>query len=86
MEQMPSELVRRFHLDSLTHSDAALSLLLEVAGSERVVLGSDHPYDMGQTDTVGQIEKRADLSEADRIAILGGNAALLLGSNPVDGH
>ena len=86
MEQMPSELVRRFHFDSLTHSDAALSLLLEVAGSERVVLGSDHPYDMGQTDPVGQIEKRADLSEADRIAILGDNAALLLGINPVDGH
>lgn len=78
MDSLPSELVRRFHFDSLTHSDAALSLLLEVAGSERIVLGSDHPYDMGETDPVGLIERRADLSDSERAAILGGNAKRLL--------
>ena len=78
METLPSELVKRFHFDSLTHSDAALSLLLEVAGADRVVLGSDHPYDMGETNPVGRIKARADLSEADRTAILGGNARRLL--------
>ena len=68
--------------DSLTHSDAALSLLLDVAGSNRIVLGSDHPYDMGETNPVGLIEARGDLDEAQRRAILGGNALRLLGLDP----
>ena len=79
VETLPVDQIRRFHFDSLTHSDAALTLLLEVAGADRVVLGSDHPYDMGQTDPVGAIERRSDLTQAEKQAILGGNAARLLG-------
>ena len=82
MQTPPSSLAKRFHYDSLTHSDAALSLLLDVAGSDRIVLGSDHPYDMGETNPVGLIEARGDLDEAQRRAILGGNALRLLGLDP----
>ena len=79
MDSPPSALLHRFHFDSLTHSDAALSLLLEVVGAERIVLGSDHPYDMGDTDAVGRIERRTDLYDKQKAAILGGNARRLLG-------
>lgn len=79
MAELPSEFVRRFHFDSLTHSEAALSQLIDVVGTDRIVLGSDHPYDMGEPDLVARIERRSDLSGAERAAILGGNAARLLG-------
>lgn len=79
VEVPPSETIRRFHFDTLTHSEAALSLLIEVVGADRLVLGSDHPYDMGDPDLVARIENRSDLTEAQRAAILGGNAARLLG-------
>ncbi len=62
----------------MTHSDAALSLLIEVVGTERIVLGSDHPYDMGDYDLVERIERREDLSALQKRAILGENALRLL--------
>lgn len=39
----------------------------------------DRPYDMGETDPVGLVEVVPGLTEGDRRAILGGNAAALLG-------
>lgn len=78
MHELPSELIRRFYFDTLTHSEAALSQLIEVVGVERIVLGSDHPYDMGDPELVARIERRTDLTEVERSAILGGNAARIL--------
>jgi len=79
MATLPGEFVRRFWFDTLTHSEAALSLLIDVVGTSRLVLGSDHPYDMGDPDLVARIERREDLSPAQKRAVLGGNAATLLG-------
>ena len=79
MQTLPGDQVKKFYFDSLTHSDASLSLLLEVVGADRVVLGSDHPYDMGEMDPVGIIEGRHDLSPEQKSAILGGTAGKLLG-------
>lgn len=79
MKTLPSEFVRRFWYDTLTHSEAALSLLLDVVGVSQLVLGSDHPYDMGDPDLVARIERRTDLDDLQKQAILGGNAARLLG-------
>ena len=75
----PQEQLKHFYYDTLTHSDAALSLLIEVVGTERIVLGSDHPYDMGDYDLVERIERREDLSALQKRAILGENALRLLG-------
>lgn len=82
MQELPSDLVRRFYFDTLTHSEAALSELIEVVGTQQLVLGSDHPYDMGDPDLVARIEQRPGLTDAERAAILGGNAAQLLGIPP----
>lgn len=79
MSIVPSEILKRFHFDTLTHSEAALTLLIDVVGANRIVLGSDHPYDMGDPTLVARIENRADLSEDQKQAILGGNAIKLLG-------
>lgn len=78
MGRLPGEIVRKFYFDTLTHSEAALSLLIDVIGCDHIVLGSDHPYDMGDYTLVERIEKRGDLTPAQRRAILGENAAKLL--------
>jgi len=75
--QPPSAYLRRFIFDTVTHSDRALRFLVEVVGAERVALGSDAPYDMAQTDPVGQVRRLQLPPEAAR-AILGGTAASLL--------
>ncbi len=79
LKRPPADALRALHYDTLTHSDAVISLLLEVVGADRLVLGSDFPYDMGEPDPVGRIERNPRLSSAEKRAILGGNAMRLLG-------
>jgi aminocarboxymuconate-semialdehyde decarboxylase len=42
----PSEYLRRFHYDSLTHSTASTRWLIERVGADRVMFGTDIPFDM----------------------------------------
>jgi aminocarboxymuconate-semialdehyde decarboxylase len=72
----PAGLLRRFWFDSLTHDAGVLADLVAWAGLERVVLGSDRPFDMGTDDPAGEIRALPLGGKAD--LILGGNAARLL--------
>jgi predicted TIM-barrel fold metal-dependent hydrolase len=59
-------------------SPAELSALIREIGPERILLGSDFPwYEPG--DVVAAVEALPDLGPEERAAILGGNAAALLG-------
>jgi aminocarboxymuconate-semialdehyde decarboxylase len=73
----PDELVGRFLFDTITHDSAALRALVDLVGADRVLLGSDYPFDMADTDPVGTV-RAAGLSADDEQAVLGGNAARLL--------
>lgn len=73
----PSDLYRRFYIDSLTHDPASLELLGRRIGWDQVVLGSDYPFDMAAPDPVGGVEA-IGLADKDREAVLGGNAERFL--------
>jgi aminocarboxymuconate-semialdehyde decarboxylase len=78
LREAPDDSIRRFHFDTLTHDDELLRGLIEYAGPDRVLLGSDYPFDMGDArhvDTVRALGLAPDLEDA----ILGGNAERLLG-------
>jgi aminocarboxymuconate-semialdehyde decarboxylase len=75
--RLPSEYLADIYCDSLTHDQAGLRYLVERVGPGHVLLGSDHPFDMGEPDPVGQV-KAAIEDEAVRAAILGETAARLL--------
>jgi len=75
----PSAYLRRMWFDSLVHAPDVLRALVATVGADRVVLGSDFPFDMGSTDPVGAL-RAAGLSDADFAAIRGGNAGALLSS------
>lgn len=68
----------RFHVDSITHDPLLLRRLVEDLGTERVLLGSDRPFDMGDPDPVGSV-RRAGLAATEEAAVLGGNALRLIG-------
>lgn len=74
----PRELLRRVHFDTVLHDPLALAFLVRWAGADRVVLGSDYPFPMGDPRPVDTLEQVPDLGEADRQAILGGNVERLL--------
>ncbi|WP_328835559.1 amidohydrolase family protein [Streptomyces europaeiscabiei] len=74
---LPSSYLKRLYFDSLVHDPYVLGELIRVAGADRVLLGSDFPFDMGTEDPVGAL-RGAHLSDADFHAVRGGNAAALL--------
>ena len=72
----PMEFLSRFYFDTVLHWPKALRWLVETVGPERVVLGSDYPFDMGDPDPVGSVE-RAGLGDEARRRVLHDNAAAL---------
>ncbi|MFA9444264.1 amidohydrolase family protein [Egicoccus sp. AB-alg6-2] len=74
----PTELLERVHFDTVLHDPRVLAMLVQWAGAERVVLGSDYPFPMGDLTPVDTLDAVADLADADRELILGGNVERLL--------
>ncbi|MFI7006626.1 amidohydrolase family protein [Streptomyces sp. NPDC050145] len=72
----PSSYLRRVYFDSLVHDPGVLRELVRVAGADRVLLGSDFPFDMGSDDPLGAL-RAARLPDADFEAVRGGTAAAL---------
>jgi aminocarboxymuconate-semialdehyde decarboxylase len=73
----PSHYADRFSVDSVVFTQPALRLLVDVMGHERVMMGSDYPYPLGERPA-GTVIKRSDLPGEQRAAMLGGNAERFL--------
>ena len=74
----PLELFRRFHFDALTHDADALRFLVTKAGAERVMIGTDAPFDMAEVNPLAMIDA-LPITDQERERILGLNALELLG-------
>jgi aminocarboxymuconate-semialdehyde decarboxylase len=70
--------LRRFLFDTVVHDVDLLRALVDFAGADRVLCGSDYPFDMGAERPV-ELVRAAGLRPEDEEAILGGNALRLLG-------
>jgi aminocarboxymuconate-semialdehyde decarboxylase len=68
--------LRRFHYDTVVFDPGVLRALVEFAGADHVLLGSDYPFDMGDANPTG-IVRELGLSAEDEAAILGGNYSRL---------
>jgi aminocarboxymuconate-semialdehyde decarboxylase len=71
---LPSRYLRRFLYDTLVQRPEALRYLVQLVGHDRVMLGSDHPFWMGDPDPL-RVVRDADLDPATRAAIFGENAS-----------
>ena len=79
IQHPPSHYLDKFWYDCLTHSEDALRMLIDTVGIERVVFGTDWPYDMAIDEPVSWVRSMAKLTEPEKDAILGGNIDKLLG-------
>ena len=70
--------LRRFHYDTVVFDPGVLRALVDFAGPERVLLGSDYPFDMGD-ERPAEVVRALQLPAEDEEAIVGGNALRLLG-------
>jgi aminocarboxymuconate-semialdehyde decarboxylase len=74
VDRPPSTYLDRFWFDTITHSDPSLEFLLGLVGPERIVLGTDLPFDMGDPVPLERI-RRVGIDAGE----IGATAASLLG-------
>jgi aminocarboxymuconate-semialdehyde decarboxylase len=77
----PRELFRRFYFDCLTHDPVAARHVINIAGAERVAIGTDHPFDMMPDDPMGMIDAIPDLTASEREFVCELTARELLGED-----
>ncbi|MDP1717578.1 MAG: amidohydrolase family protein [Burkholderiales bacterium] len=62
----PMEMFKRFYFDALTHSPESIRHLINVVGSDHVVIGTDSPFDMGEEQPVQRLDAVPGLTQAER--------------------
>ncbi len=75
----PHQYAGRFYLDTLVHDPRVLHLLLSLFGEERLAMGSDYPFPLGEEPPGRLIDSMDELSDATRCRLLGGTAREWLG-------
>ena len=74
----PSDYLKALYVDTVVHAPIALDYLVRYFGAEKVLLGTDYPFPMGDQDPVAFVES-VGFDDATVDAIVGGNAQRLLG-------
>lgn len=82
LKKKPTAYLRDMYYDTLVFTSEALRHLAAEVGSNRLVIGTDHPIPW-QSKSVDHILKAPGFSAKERRAMLGGTAAKLLGIDPV---
>jgi aminocarboxymuconate-semialdehyde decarboxylase len=75
--ESPEESLRRFYYDTVTHDAGLLRQVIDFVGADRVLCGSDYPFDMG-VETPAEPVRALGLPPEEEEAILSGNALRLI--------
>ena len=73
----PLDAVRKFYVDSMVHSAAYLTAIIDIIGTDRILLGSDWPFPMGTSSAEHDL---AHLNIAQKKQIRKTNAEHVFGS------
>src|SRR5262245_60329320 len=76
-KKRPSNYLRRFTYDTISHAPESLDYLIKLVGADRVMMGSDYCFDMGYERPVKAVTA-LKLSRSDQQKVLSDNAARLL--------
>jgi aminocarboxymuconate-semialdehyde decarboxylase len=71
--------LRQVYLDTVVFSYHQLAYLIDVFGPDRIVMGTDYPFDMAEYNPIGHVAGVQGMDEAMLAQIAGGNAARVLG-------
>lgn len=78
IDRLPSEYLANIWFDSTVFAPDLLERLVRTYGADRVLMGTDYPFDMGQGNPIDFV-RSAGLSDAEHAMILGENANRLFG-------
>jgi aminocarboxymuconate-semialdehyde decarboxylase len=79
IDRPPSTYLKKFFFDTVNFDPDAVGLAVKFAGASQILAGSDYPHAIGSIPKMKEMLNALDVSDADRAAIAGGNAAKLFG-------
>jgi aminocarboxymuconate-semialdehyde decarboxylase len=80
---LPSSYMKNFYVDSLVHDENAMNFLIQAMGAERIAMGSDYPFPLGEHHP-GKLIESMDLADSTKQRLLAGTALEWLGLNESD--
>src|SRR6201987_2722383 len=75
----PTASLRQVYLDTVVFTYHQLAYLIEIFGPDRIVMGTDYPFDMAEFNPIGHVAGVKGMNERMLAQIAGGNAARVLG-------
>jgi aminocarboxymuconate-semialdehyde decarboxylase len=69
----PREYLNRFYIDSLVHDKASLDFIVQLFGPEKIALGTDYPFPLGELEP-GKLIRGTDYKNEIKERLLGGTA------------
>jgi len=78
-KKSPKSYLNRIFVDSLVHDEQALRYIMKVMGPNRIMLGSDYPFPLGEDHPGRLVESLADVDHETKERMLGGTALEWLG-------
>ena len=75
----PSAFLREWYYDTVSFDPRSLRLAIDFAGADHILAGSDYPHRIGSIPSMISSLSGLGLPDRDQAAVLGGNAARLLG-------
>jgi aminocarboxymuconate-semialdehyde decarboxylase len=78
-KKSPRAYLDKIYVDSLVHDRETLLFLLKIFGANRIALGSDYPFPLGEAHPGAMIEKMAELTPQEKQRVLAGTALEWLG-------
>jgi aminocarboxymuconate-semialdehyde decarboxylase len=79
----PLDVLKRLYFDTVTNNPPTLRFLADLVGSDRLMLGSDYPFDMAEPDPVATVKAAIEAPYLE--GVLGGTAQKLLCLSPACG-
>ncbi len=75
----PTSYLRKVYFDTVVFTPHQLKNLVELFGADRILMGTDYPFDMAEADPIGHIRSVDGFDESTVSALAGGNARRVLG-------
>ncbi len=67
----PRKYLKKMYFDSLVHDPAVLEYLIALVGADRIALGSDYPFPLGEVNPGGMIENAVSDEEVQAMLLHG---------------